>query len=180
MSYNQWLGQIGAVVPPNITEEIFVDALRANDHVFELYTRGTTVNCTCFNETYKTADRNCTICEGTGNISGWTKQPALSFLGFWQSWSEGNQDQHQRIHERAGPIDTLDGQIFTEGKWFDIIHLQDVIVWKPKGESTGYELKVIAKNPRFGNNNNMVFIRLDVTRNPYPMRVGATDLRKQL
>ncbi|MHA2274137.1 MAG: hypothetical protein ACXAC2_00115 [Candidatus Kariarchaeaceae archaeon] len=180
MSYNQWLGQVGAVSPPNITQEIFVDVLRYNGHVFNLYTRAITVDCTCFNATYGVADRGCQLCGGTGNVVGWTEQPQFSFLGFWQSWAEGRQDQHQRLYEKAGSIDTLDGQIFTESKWFEIIHLDDILVWIPKGSTEGYELRIISKQPRFGTNNDMVFIRLDVTKNPYPMRKDATDYRKQM
>lgn len=180
MSYNQMIGQLGAAAPPNITQEIFQDALRAVGHTFDLYTRGTMINCDCFNETYKDVDHKCPECGGTGTIGGFTLQPTNSFLGFIQIWSEGNQDQHQRIYDKAGPIDTLDGQIFTEAKWWEIIHNDDVLVWKPLTSETGYELKIISKSPRYGSFNHMVFMRMDVTKNLYSMRPYATDIRGQI
>jgi hypothetical protein len=178
MSFIQWLGNIGAAAPADITREMFAEVIRYIGHTFDLYVRRDIIDCPNFSNTYKTCDRGCIECGGTGSVGGYNKQEDHTFLGAFQPWPEQRQDQHQRLFAKSGPVDTFDGQIFTESKWFDIIHLEDLLVWKPKGSSDGYELKIISKMPRFGLDNNIMFTRLDVTRNPYPIRVGATDLRK--
>lgn len=180
MSFIQWLGNIGAAAPADITREMFQEVIRYIAHTFDLYIRKKVINCPNFSNTYKTCDRGCITCGGTGSVGGFDKQPNNTFLGAFQPWPEQRQDQHGRLFAKSGPIDTLDGQIFCDSKWFEIINLEDVLVWKPKGSSTGYELKIISKLPRFGLDNNILFTRLDVTRNPYRILVDATDLRKTI
>lgn len=170
MSYDQWLGEIGAVVTPDITKYMFLQVIRQINHAFDLYTRKNVADCDCIQNTYKTPDPDCDLCGGTGSTGGFDEQPAYSFLGSFQPRSENNQDQHQRLYSKAGPIDTLDGVIYTEDKWYDVIHLDDVIIWRQKGEPKGYELRVISKVPNLGFNNEMIYIRIDVTKNPYPIR----------
>lgn len=101
-------------------------------------------------------------------------------MGLFLVRSEGNQDQHQRIYGKAGPIDTLDGRVYSEAKWFEIINLDDIMIWKPKGSSTGFELRIISKNPNIAMDNQRVYTQMDVTKNPYPMRPDADDLRGHL
>ena len=180
MSHVQWLGQLGAVAPSRVTGDIVEDVIRVVGHVFDLYVRKDTLDCPCWNATYKIFDRSCTECGGTGAIGGFDKQATGSFLGIFLGRAEGSQDQHQRIYAKSGPMDTLDGVIICMAQWFEIIHLDDVLIWKPRGSTTGYELKIISKLPRMGFDNEIIFLRLDVTRNPYPMRPDATDLRKRI
>lgn len=178
--YSQWLGDQAAFMAAELTTDIFRDIVRRYGHVFDLYQRPTTVNCTCYNATYKTFDKNHTLCGGIGTIGGYVKEPKHSFLGVAQGRPEFNQDQHQRIFAKAGPIDTLDLVIFVEAKWFDLIHNDDVLMWKPRGSPDGFELKIISNLPRMGMDNKIVFTRIDTTKNPYSLRFEATDIRKQV
>lgn len=180
MTYTQWLGQQGAVFSLNITEDMFVDVIRNYGTVFDLYRRVGKPNCTCISKTYGTADRSCTICKGTGFIGGYTMEVQHSFLGIFLVRTEGRQDQHQRLYAKTGPVDTLDGRVYCEKKWFEIINLDDVMVWKPPVSPDGYELRIISKNPNIAMINQRVYTQLDVTKNPVPMRPTATDLRKKI
>lgn len=94
--------------------------------------------------------------------------------------SEGGQDQHQRLYGKVGPIDTLDARLYCEARYWELINIDDVLVWKPEASDTGYELKIISKNPNIGQMNKRIFTQCDVTKNPYPMRPNATDLRKRI
>lgn len=180
MSYSQYLGHQGAAMPPNITEDILLDVINSYGTTFDLYIRGQTIDCICINSVYGSADRECPLCGGTGSTGGYAKQPDRSFLGILQFRSEGRQDQHQKLYSKHGPIDTMDGRLYTQRKYFEIIHIDDVLVWKPPTSEDGYELKIISKDPEFVLRNQQVFVTCDVTRNPYPMRSDASDLRKHL
>lgn len=174
MSYSQWLGEIAAVGTPNISADMFIDVIRTINHAFDLYTRKNVVDCTCINDVYKTADPDCSICGGTGSVGGFDKQPDYSFLGYFMPDTTPQRGQPQREYSKAGMLDNLEGNVFTEPKWFDIIHNDDILIWKQKGKTTGFELKIMSKFPRFGFNNEIVFIKIVVSRNPYPLKSDNT------
>jgi hypothetical protein len=180
MSHIQWLGQQGAAAQMDITEDLFLDVLRNFGTVFQLYRRDGQPNCTCISATYGTADRSCSSCKGTGFIGGHVAEAKHSFMGLFLVRTEGRQDQHQRLYSKTGPVDTLDGRVYCEKKWFEIIKIDDVMVWKPKTSDDGYELRIISKNPNIAMMNQRIYTQLDVTKNPYPLRPTATDLRKQI
>jgi len=182
MSHVQYLGNFGGTINPNITSDIFKDILRNAGEVLDLYRRGTVANCDCFNETFNTADPDCPTCLGTGTIGGYEEEPYASFLGIVQFDSARGRDQgnQQRIYTIAGPLDDLNAIVYAEPKWFEMIHNEDLLVYKPKGSSTGYELRITSKLARIGTNNNMVFFVMNVNKNPKPLRMGATDIKDQM
>lgn len=178
MSYVQFLGQMGGSAPVRLSGDLISDVVRQVGQVFEYYSRGENVNCTCWNLTYKVFDRKCSLCGGSGLLGGLAAFAKGVFMGIMLSRSEGSQDQHQRIHAKPGPIDTFDAMIICAGKWFNVIHNEDVLVWKQRGTTEGIELKVIGVLPRLGMDNEVVFVRLDITRNPFRMLPEANDLKE--
>lgn len=159
---------------------MFNQVLRHYGTVFDLYLRGQIIDCPNIDRIYGTADRDCSICKGTGSTTGYTKQANASFLGMLYVRTEGSQDQHQRLYGKMGPIDTLDARLYCEARWYELINIDDVLVWKPEASEDGYELKIISKNPNIGMINKRVYTQCDVTKNPFKMRVDATDLRKRI
>jgi hypothetical protein len=171
------MGQFGGTAAIKVTGDLFKDLMRQIGVLLRLYKRGQLVNCTCFSKTYNVADRNCTICNGTGNVGGWTKEPHGVLMGILQIHPRfGRGNSNQRLHTKHGPVDTMDAVMYCEGKWFKKINLGDSLVWFPKGEPEGYEYKIVAKDPQIGMKNIIIYNRFELRRNPYPLRVNATNL----
>ncbi len=178
MSYKQFEGEVGGNIAPNIPRNYFAQILRLKGVWLDLYTRTNQIDCTCFDFDYGTADPDCDNCKGTGSVVGFTSEPEHSFKAILTINPEFSQDQHQRLHAKAGPVDSVDGTVFVEGRYWEIIHLEDIIVWRPEFDPAGYELKIISKNPRLGNQNEIVFIRCDFERHPYQVLPEAENIKK--
>ena len=173
MSYAQHLGGLGAVVP-RVMREMFADVLQVKGEVIKLYHKAQVVDCPCWDPIYKNADQDCEACKGTGKISGFAEVPDRVFLGCIFIDAEGRQDQHQKFRTRAGTIETFDGQLFCEGRWYDDIKIGDVIVYKPRGRTTGMEMRIISKSPRSANDGEIIFIECNLERQPSSEVQGAS------
>lgn len=173
VSHAQELGPIGGFAPPRVMKETFFQVLQIKGEMVRLYHKPQTVDCPCWNVVYETPDPDCSQCDGTGKLSGFTAEPDAAFMAAIFLDPEVRQDQHQRLLTRAGPLETLDGRMFCEGRWYDIIKLGDVIVYKPRGRVYGIELRIISKLPRTANNGEVIFIRCDLEKQPTHEVQGA-------
>lgn len=173
MSFFQRIGQ-PSTRPSGIGREEFDSAVQFFNHAFELYRKSSVIDCPCYDEEYEAADPACPLCEGTGSSLGWTKQPINSFMGIMFINPEYNQDQHQRLYTKSGPVDTMDSKMYVSGVWFDTIKKEDVIVWRLPNSAEGIEFMVISTVPRFGQNGEIIFIRCDMER-PITRKVLSTS-----
>jgi hypothetical protein len=172
------MGEIGGNIPPTIVKDYFNEAIQFFRHPLELYRKPNIINCTCYNPDYESGDPKCPLCGGTGSTQGWSQEPDYSFLGIVFMSPEGNQDQHQRLYSKPGPVDTFDGRIYIEGRWFDVVHNEDIIIWRLPNSTEGFEFLVISVSPRFGQFNEIIFVRLDVTRTPTRKVLTAPDVKR--
>lgn len=173
MSYAQDLSSLG-VVTPRVMREAFSTVLQVKGEVIKLYHKAQVVNCPCWDPIYKNPDSDCEVCKGTGKISGFTEVPDKVFLGAIFIEAEVRQDQHQKFRTRVGAIETLDGKLFCEGRWYDDIKVGDVIVYKPRGRTTGIEMRIISKSPRSANDGEIIFIECNLERQPSGEVQGAS------
>lgn len=182
MSYHQHLGQLGAVVEPGISKEFFSQVLQFRGQPVDLYHAPEVRNCPCFNEAYMTADPDCSVCSGTGSITGYTVEPYASFVAAIFLDAEARQDQHQRIVTQAGPVETFDARMYCEAVWYDSIKLNDVIIFKdPSGAVTeGVEMRIITKLPRQGNRGEIIFVRCDLEKQPVRQLVGVSGVKERI
>ena len=157
--------------------EFFQKALTIRGQVVSLYHRPTDVDCPCYNEIYQVADPSCDICKGTGTVGGYIMEPAATFVAAVFLDPEVRQDQHQELITRVGPLQTLDGRMFCEAKWFTVIKIRDIINFKTLGESSGTEMQIVAKHPRLGSNGETIYVRCDLEKQPARLRTDATDLK---
>lgn len=174
MSYSQDIGLPGAGATPRVMREMFSQVLMLKGEPVMLYNKAKIVNCPCWNDIYHSADPSCNICKGTGNISGFNAQPSSVFKACIFFDSEMRQDQHQELVSRAGRIQTMDGRMYYEPRWYDIISIGDVIVYKPRGKTTGIELRVISKEPRTANNGEIIFVKSYIEKQPFKQVSGAS------
>lgn len=174
MSYVQELGELGAAGTPRVAKEFFRQALEMKKEMVKLYHKPQIINCPCWNPVYETSDPNCDQCKGTGKLSGFAEEPDAAFIAAVFLEPEVRQDQHQRLLTRVGPIETLDGVMFCEGRWWDTIKVGDVIVYKPRGRVTGTELRIISKVPRTANDGEIIFIRCDLEKQPSTEVYGSS------
>ena len=68
----------------------------------------------------------------------------------------------------------MDGTIFCEGRWYDIIKVGDVILYKPRGRATGIELRVVSKLPRSANDGEVIFVMCNVEKQPSTEVYGSS------
>lgn len=167
MSYAQDMLSLG-VVEPRVMREAFQVVLRVKGEALRLWHKPQIINCPCWDTVYGSPDPNCDVCKGTGKISGFTAEPDAAFLAAIFLMEEFRQDQHQQLRTKVGSIQTLDGVMFCENKWYDTIKVGDVILYKPKGRTTGIELRIISKLARSANNGEVIFMRCDLERQPSP------------
>lgn len=165
MSYAQDMLSLG-VVEPRVMREALQSVLRVKGEVLSLWHKPQIVDCPCWDVTYGSPDPDCDVCKGTGKISGFTAEPDAAFLAAIFLMSESRQDQHQQFRTRVGQIQTLDGVMFCEGRWYDTIKVGDVVLYRPKGRTTGLELRVISKLARSANNGEIIFMRCDLEKQP--------------
>ncbi len=165
----QWLGAIGAAGRLSITEDKFLDILRVIGQPLQIVFRNAGgVPCTCYDSTYGTSDKRCTICDGTGFTTGWTTK---ADVGFVELRGERIQGAHQRLQTKAGRVHTIDATAFIKAKWYDPnpimidnigIKLEDFIIFQ------NLEMMVISVIPRYGTvPNRPVFLRIDLEKQPY-------------
>lgn len=165
MSYAQDMMSLG-VVEPRVMREALQSVLRVKGEVLKLWHKPQIVNCPCWDTIYGSPDADCDICNGTGSVSGFTAEPDAAFLAAIFLATEYRQDQHQQLRTKVGQVQTLDGTMFCEGRWYDIIKVGDVILYKPRGKTTGIELRIVSKLARSANNGEVVFMRCDLERQP--------------
>ena len=177
MSWGQYIGEPGGAFPPLVQKEFFQQMLQLRGQTVRLWHVGTEVDCPCFNATYNAADPDCTQCSGTGKIGVYAAEPDMAFIAAVFIDPEVRQDQHQRLMTRVGPLETMDGRMYCEARWFDQIHLKDIIMLKQPGETLGTELMIIAKNPRYGSGGEIIFVRCDLEKQPARLRTDATDIQ---
>jgi len=163
-------------MPPAVMRENFDQVLRYRGQVVKLWHRPVTVNCPCVHPEYKTADKYCTLCEGTGSTTGWTEEPDLTFVAIVFIATEIRQDQHSKLRTRTGPLETLDGRMYIEARWWLDIHMFDHIIFKQKDQTEGSEMQIISKLPRYGPGNEIIFIRCDLEKQPTKLRQAATNV----
>lgn len=178
MSYGQYLGEPGGAFPPQVQREFFNQMLQFRGQTVRLWHVGEVVDCPCFNTTYNAPDPNCTQCSGTGRIGGYTAEPDMAFIAAVFINPEFRQDQHQRLVTRVGPLETMDGRMYFEGRWFDQIGLKDLVMLKQVGETEGTELVIISKSPRYGTSGEIIFVRCDLEKQPARLRIDATDIKR--
>jgi len=174
MSYAQDIGLPSPGGMPLVMREAFQHVLMAKGEAVMLYQKPQTINCPCWNSIYNEPDPDCDICKGTGNISGFVAQPSAVFKACVFFDSEMRQDQHQELVSRAGRIQTMDGRMYYEGRWYDSIKIGDVVVYKPIGRITGIELRVISKEPRTANNGEVIFVKSYLEKQPFTQVSGAS------
>lgn len=179
MSFAQELGNIGGFATPLVMKEAFAQALQLKGEVVKLYHKPQSVDCPCWNTVYETADAQCTQCDGTGKLSGFSPEPDAVFRAAVFLFSELRQDQHQRLVTKAGPVETMDGRVYCEGKWYSTIKIGDVVVYKTRGITAGTELRIISKMPRTANDGEVIFIRCDVEKQP-SREVSGASVRKTI
>lgn len=177
MSYGQYLGEPGGAFPPQVQKEFFQQMLQFRGQTVRLWHTATVVDCPCFNSEYQVADPDCTQCSGTGKVGGYTAEPDMAFIAAVFINPEVRQDQHQRFMTRMGPLETMDGRMYCEGRWYDDIHLKDIIMLKNPGKTEGTELVIISKSPRYGGSGEIIFIRCDLEKQPTRLRTDATDIK---
>lgn len=142
-----------------------------------LYHKPVTLDCPCYNSIYQSVDPDCMECHGTGKIGGYEMEPAATFVAAVFIDPEFRQDQHQELRTRVGPIQTLDGRMYCEARWFTVIRIRDVINFKTLGEPDGSELQIISKNPRLGTSGEIIYVRCDLEKQPSRLITNATDVK---
>lgn len=157
--------------------EFFEQALRIRGQVVSLYHRPTTIDCPCYNPIYQSADPNCSECKGTGTIGGYAMEPAATFVAAVFVDPEVRQDQHQKFVTKVGPLETMDGRMYCEARWFPTIKIHDMINFKTLGETDGTEMQVISKNPRLGGRGEIIYMRCDLEKQPFRLKTDATDVK---
>jgi hypothetical protein len=157
-------------------KEMFDQVLHYRGQPVKLWHRPVTVNCPCVHDVYKTADKYCQLCGGTGSTTGWTEEPDLTFVAIVFIAAEIRQDQHTKLRTRTGPIETFDGRMYIESRWWSKIHLFDHIVFMQRDQTEGIEMQIISKLPRYGTDNEIIFIRCDLERQPTKLRQAATNV----
>jgi len=162
---------------PAVMKEFFSQILAIRGQVVKLYHRPVTIDCPCFNTTYGVADPNCGECHGTGKIGGYDMVPAAVFVAAVFVDPEVRQDQHQELKTRVGALQTMDGRMYCEARWFTSIKIRDVINFKTLGENEGVEMQVISKNPRLGTAGEIIYVRCDLEKQPSRLVTNATDLK---
>ena len=165
------------MAPPAIMRDFFVQALQIRGQVVSLYHKPVEIDCPCFNETYNVADPNCGECYGTGKIGGYTMEPAATFVAAVFVDPEVRQDQHQELRTRVGPLQTMDGRMYCEARWFTVINIRDIINFKTLGEDAGVEMQVISKNPRLGTAGEIIYVRYDLEKQPSRLITNVTDFK---
>lgn len=162
---------------PAIMREFFVQALQIRGQVVKLYHKPVVLDCPCYNSIYQSVDPNCKECHGTGKIGGYEMEPAAVFVAAVFVDPEVRQDQHQELLTRVGPLQTMDGRMYCEAKWFMVIRIRDVINFKTLHESEGVEMQVISKNPRLGTSGEIIYVRCDLEKQPSRLVTNATDVK---
>lgn len=175
-SYHQPLFGVSPGRSPTVSREAFKYALTIKGQVATLYHRPTAYDCPCVDEVYKQADPNCSVCGGTGSVSGFSSAPVASFIAAFFFDAEMRQDQHQELVTKVGSMQTMDGRMYCEGRWWNVIHVGDSVVVKTRGASIGVELRIISKMPRTANEGEIIFIRCDLEKQPMRDRRDATDV----
>jgi hypothetical protein len=127
--------------------------------------------------TYKTADSDCPKCSGSGSLSGYSSEPDEAFMAAIYIDPEVRMDQHQELQTRMGPVQTFDGRMYCEGRWYPIIKVGDLIMFKQPYEVYGIEMRIIHVAPRTANMGEVIFVRCDLERQPAADRIGAIDVR---
>ena len=173
MSYAQDMLSMGAV-EPRVMREAFQVVLRAKGEALQLWHKPQSINCPCWDEIYNSADADCEVCNGTGKISGFSAEPDAAFIAAIFLDPEVRQDKHQELMTRTGRVQTMDGVMFCEGRWYDTIKVGDVILYKPRGRVTGVELRVISKLPRSANNGEVIFVMCNLEKQPTPEVYGSS------
>ena len=91
---------------------------------------------------------------------------------------EMRQDQHQEFQTRIGPVQTFDGRMYCEGRWYPILKVGDLIIYKMPYETLGVELRIIHVAPRIASKQ-LIFVRCDLEKQPMTDRIGAADVKSR-
>lgn len=179
MGYVQYIGDPGGVVPPRVAKELFDKALQFKGQPVKLYHKPQVIDCPCVHPTYNSADPNCTTCDGTGSLTGYSSEPDESFIAAIFIQPEHRQDQHQELQTRIGPVQSLDGRMYCEGRWYSVLKVGDLIIFKQPHETLGTEMRIIHVAPRTANMGEVIFVRCDLEKQPTTDRIGAANVKSR-